>query len=102
MVTAEISIIPVGTGSPSISDYVATAVSELEASGVKCTLTGTGTSVEADSPGELYEALGRAQEAVFNAGAERAYTIMKMDDRRDKGAHSEQEMVRSDRESQKS
>ena len=100
MVTAEISIIPVGTGTSSISDYVAAAVSELEASGVKCTLTGTGTSIEADSPGKLYEALGRAQEAVFNAGVDRAYTIMKMDDRRDAGEYSEEEMVRSVRESQ--
>jgi uncharacterized protein (TIGR00106 family) len=100
MVTAEISIIPVGTGSSSVSDYVAAAVSELEASGVKCTLTATGTSVQAGSPAELYEALSRAQEAVFDSGVARAYTILKMDDRRDEGTHSEDEMIRSVRESQ--
>lgn len=100
MVTAEISIIPVGTGSSSVSDYVAAAVSELEAAGVECTLTATGTSVQAESPGKLYEALSRAQEAVFNAGVERAYTILKMDDRRDGGVNSEEEMVRSVRDSQ--
>ncbi|MBA2441473.1 MAG: MTH1187 family thiamine-binding protein [Rubrobacter sp.] len=100
MVTAEISIIPVGTGSSSVSDYVAAAVSELEASGIKCTVTATGTSVEADSPSQLYEALGRAQEAVFDTGVERAYTILKMDDRRDGREPSENEMVRSVRESQ--
>jgi uncharacterized protein (TIGR00106 family) len=100
MVTAEISIIPVGTGSSSVSDYVAAAVSEFEASGVKCTLTATGTSVQAESPSELYEALAQAQEAVFNAGVDRAYTILKMDDRRDGGEHSEDEMIRSVRESQ--
>lgn len=100
MVAADISIIPVGTGSPGVSDYVAAAVSELEASGVTCTLTATGTSVEAESPGELFEALARAQEAMFSAGAGRVYTILKMDDRRDPDARSRDEMVRSVRESQ--
>lgn len=100
MVNAEISIIPVGTGSSSVSDYVAAAVSELEASGLRVTLTATGTSVEADSPEDLFGALSRAQEAVFRQGAGRAYTILKMDDRRDEEGHSQEEMVRSVRESQ--
>lgn len=100
MVNAEISIIPVGTGSPSVSEYVAAAVSELEASELRVTLTATGTSVEADSPESLFGALARAQEAVFRQGAGRAYTILKMDDRRDGGERSQEDMVRSVRESQ--
>lgn len=100
MVRAEISIIPLGTQSTSVSGYVAAAVSELESAGLKCTLTATGTSVEAESPSRLYEALARAQEAVFERGAGRAYTILKMDDRRDGDDRSEEEMVRSVRESQ--
>lgn len=100
MVTAEISVIPVGTASSSVSEYVAAAVSELEAAGLNCTLTATGTSVEADSPRQLYDALSRAQEAVFAQGAGRVYTILKMDDRRDDGERSKQDMVDSVRESQ--
>lgn len=100
MINAEISIIPVGTGSSSVSEYVAAAVSELEASGLRVTLTATGTSVEADSPEALFGALSRAQEAVFRQGAGRAYTILKMDDRRDEGERSQEDMVRSVRESQ--
>lgn len=100
MVTAEISVIPVGTASSSVSEYVAAAVSELEAAGLNCTLTATGTSVEADSPSQLYDALSRAQEAVFEQGAGRVYTILKMDDRREDGERSKQDMVDSVRESQ--
>lgn len=100
MVNAEFSIIPVGTGSSSVSDYVAAAVSELESSGLRVTLTATGTSVEADSPEDLFAALARAQEAVFRQGAGRAYTILKMDDRRDEEEHSQEDMIRSVRESQ--
>lgn len=100
MVRAEISIIPLGTQSTSVSDYVAAAVSELESSGLRTTLTATGTSVEAESPSRLYEALSRAQEAVFEQGAGRAYTILKMDDRRDRNDRSEEEMVSSVRQSQ--
>jgi uncharacterized protein (TIGR00106 family) len=100
MLTAEISIIPVGTGSSSVSDYVAAAVSELENSGLKCTLTATGTSVEANSTDELYAALARAQEAVFRHGAGRAYTILKIDERRDVEGQSQEDMVQSVRDSQ--
>ncbi len=100
MVRAEISIIPLGTPSTSVSAYVAAAVSELESAGLQITLTATGTTVEAESPSRLYEALARAQEAVFEQGAGRAYTILKMDDRRDGDDRSEEEMVRSVRESQ--
>ncbi|WP_047865790.1 MTH1187 family thiamine-binding protein [Rubrobacter aplysinae] len=100
MVNAEISVIPIGTGSSSVSEYVAAAVSELEASGLRVTLTATGTSVEADSPGELFEALAGAQEAVFRQGAGRVYTILKMDDRRDETGRSQEDMVRSVRDSQ--
>lgn len=100
MVRAEISIIPLGTQSTSVSGYIAAAVSELESAGLQTALTATGTTVEAGSPSRLYEALSRAQEAVFERGAGRVYTIIKMDDRRDGDDRSEEEMVRSVRQSQ--
>lgn len=100
MVNAELSIIPIGTGSTSVSEYVAAAVSEFEASGLHVVLTATGTSVEAGSPEALFGALASAQEAVFRQGAGRVYTILKMDDRRDRESSSREDMVRSVRESQ--
>ena len=97
-VVAEVSIFPLGTGSPGVSRYVAAAVKELEASGLKCTLGPMGTTVEAETPGEVYAAVARAQAAVLDLGAERAYTVIKMDERRDIEGRSAEEMVRSVRE----
>ena len=98
MVIAEISVFPLGTGSPSVSPYVAAAVRELEASGLKCTLGPLGTTVEAETPEEVYAAVARAQAAVFELGVGRAYTVIKMDERRDVEGRSAEDMVRSVRE----
>ena len=98
MVIAEISIFPLGTGSPGVSEYVAATVRELEASGLECTLGPMGTTVEAESVEEVYAALARAQAAVFELGVGRAYTVIKMDERRDVEDRSAEEMVRSVRE----
>jgi uncharacterized protein (TIGR00106 family) len=95
VVIAEISVFPLGTGSPSVSQYVAAAVRELEASGLKCTLGPMGTTVEAQTPEEIYAAVVRVQAAVFELGAERAYTVIKMDERRDVEDRSAEDMVRS-------
>jgi uncharacterized protein (TIGR00106 family) len=100
VVIAEISVFPLGTGSPSVSQYVAAAVRELEASGLKCTLGPMGTTVEAETPEEVYAAVARAQAAVIGLGAERAYTVIKMDERRDVEGRSAEDMVRSVEESE--
>jgi uncharacterized protein (TIGR00106 family) len=83
MITAEITIIPIGTGSTSLSSYVAAAVDALDKKGVKYQLSGMGTQIEAESPQELFEAIQTAHEAVFAQGAERVSTSVKIDDRRD-------------------
>jgi uncharacterized protein (TIGR00106 family) len=98
VVIADISVFPLGTGTPSVSQYVAAAVRELEASGLKCTLGPLGTTVEAETPEEVYGAVARAQAAVFELGVGRAYTVIKMDERRDVEGRSAQDMVRSARE----
>jgi uncharacterized protein (TIGR00106 family) len=95
VIIAEVSVFPLGTQSPSVSEYVAAAVRELEASGLECTLGPMGTTVEAESPEELYAAVARAQAAVFDLGAGRAYTVIKMDERRDVEGRSAGDMVRS-------
>ena len=98
MVVAEVSISPLGTESPSVSRYVAAAVKELEDSGLRCTLGPMGTTVEAETTEEVYAALARAQAAVFDVGVERAYTILKMDERRDVEGRSAEDMMHSVRE----
>jgi uncharacterized protein (TIGR00106 family) len=98
VVIAEVSIFPLGTETPSVSEYVKAAVKELEASGLKCTLGPMGTTVEAETPEEAYAAIARAQTAVFDLGVGRAYTVIKMDERRDVEGRSVEDMMRSVRE----
>ncbi|MCR4433824.1 MAG: MTH1187 family thiamine-binding protein [Coprothermobacterota bacterium] len=83
MPVAEISIIPIGTGSTSLSDFVAEAVKVISKSGLKYELTAMGTNVE----GTLAEILSLTQEvhqAALRMGAQRVLTTVKIDDRKDK------------------
>ena len=52
-------------------------------SGLSYQLTGMGTQIEAENLEELYSAIANAQEAIFKLGIGRAYTVIKVDDRRD-------------------
>ena len=93
LVIAEVSIFPLGTGTPSVSEYVKVAIRELEASGLKCTPGPMGTTVEAETTEEAYAAIARAQAAIFELGAGRAYTVIKMDERRDVESRSVEDMM---------
>ncbi len=93
-----VSIFPLGTGTPSVSEYVKVAIKELEASGLECTPGPMGTTVEAETTEEAYAAIARAQAALFNLGAGRAYTVIKMDERRDVESRSVEDMMGSVRD----
>ena len=84
MITCDFCIIPIGTDGSGCSDYVATAVQVVKDSGLKYELSGMGTHIEAEDYGELYPVIRDAQEAVFKLGVSRAYSVIKIDDRRDK------------------
>ncbi len=84
MISAELTIIPIGTPGTSLSEYVAVAISALDSSGIKYELSGMGTLIEANTSDELFEAIKIAHEAVFKAGSERVVTSVKIDDRRDR------------------
>lgn len=98
MVVAEVTVFPVGSDGPSVSEYVKAAAEALEDSGLKCTVNPMGTTVEAGNAEEIFSALAAAREAVFEMGTERVYTVVKMDERRDED-HSAEDMARSVRES---
>jgi uncharacterized protein (TIGR00106 family) len=98
MVVAEVTVFPVGSDGPSVSEYVKAAAEALENNGLKCTVNPMGTTVEAESAEEIFSALAAAREAVFEMGTERVYTVVKMDERRDED-HSAEDMARSVRES---
>lgn len=83
MVVAEISVVPVGTGSPSVSRYVADCIKMLGKSGLNYEVTAMGTIVEGELDAVL-AAARRMHESPFAAGADRVVTTIKIDERRDK------------------
>lgn len=84
MAVAEISVVPVGTGSASISQDVAAAVSVLRSEKrLKYQLTSMGTIIEGDVK-DILRAAGRMHQSVLDRGALRVLTSIKIDDRRDK------------------
>ncbi len=84
MALVEVGIIPLGTGTPSVSQYVAQAVQVLEGEeDIKYEPTAMGTIIEGDLD-RLLALVRRMHEAVFDAGAVRVVTTIKIDDRRDK------------------
>ncbi len=84
MITAEITVIPIGTSDTSLSNYIAAAVAAVDSTGIKYELTGMGTLLESDDLNEILSAIHKAHEAVFKAGANRVATSIKLDERRDK------------------
>ena len=88
MVIAEISIVPVGTESTSVSIYVAKALKLIEDSGLSYELTPMGTVVEGELD-EVLELLKRVHESPFHLGVERVVSTIRIDDRRDvqRGMH---------------
>ena len=84
MITADFAIVHIGTKDTECKEYVTSAVQVIKDSGLNYQLTGMSTLIEADNYKQLYDVIAKAQEAVFDAGSDRVYTIIKVDDRRDK------------------
>lgn len=84
MITADFGVVPIGTDKTDLAIYVSVAVQAIKDSGLKYELIGMGTQIEADNLNDLYAAIKSAQEAVFEVGADRVFTVIKIDDRRDK------------------
>jgi len=83
MAIAEISIVPIGTKSTSVSGYVAACLKILEGSGLTHEVHGMGTIIEGDLK-KLFGIILKMHEVPFEAGALRVVTSIKIDDRRDK------------------
>jgi len=84
MAMIEVSVVPVGTPTPSISQYVAGAVRILQSEpDIKYELTAMGTIIEGDME-RLLTLAGRMHESAFEAGVMRVVTNIKIDERRDK------------------
>ena len=92
MIIAEISILPVGTNTPSVSQYVAKAIGVLgQEKSVKYKLTGMGTILEGNLA-DVLEAVRSMHEAVFDTNIKRVVTTIRIDDRRDRESSAERKL----------
>lgn len=93
MAIVDVSIIPVGTGNPSVSEYVAEVQKVLEknADRVKYQLTPMNTVIEGELP-VLLEVIQQMHEVPYTKGAKRVATTIRIDDRRDKQSTMEKKL----------
>jgi uncharacterized protein (TIGR00106 family) len=84
MATAEVSIIPLETKTPSVSKHLARAFRVLrEEKNIKYELTSMGTIMEGDL-GEILRVVRNMHEGTFDDEVMRVVTTIKIADRRDK------------------
>jgi uncharacterized protein (TIGR00106 family) len=84
MAVVEVTIAPLGTGSPSVSHYVAGCHKVLEqATGLKYQLTPMATVIEGDLD-RILAIIRQMHETPFSRDAQRVMTTIRIDDRRDK------------------
>jgi uncharacterized protein (TIGR00106 family) len=89
MAIIDISVVPVGTQSPSVSHYVAGAVRILkDEPGIKYELTAMNTIIQGDLD-TLLALARRMHRSAFDAGAKRVVTTIRIDERRDKPLNME-------------
>jgi len=83
MALMQITIIPMGTSTPSVGDHVAGVQQLLEQREVKYQLCDMGTVIHG-TPAELLGLAVEIHEYPFGQGVERVVTNIVLDDRRDK------------------
>jgi len=87
VVIVEFVIVPLGE--KSLSRYVAEVIKLLERKGVKYQLTPMATIIETKTVREAFDIIEEAHELMFNLGAERVSTTIRIDDKRDRERHME-------------
>ena len=83
MALLQLTIIPMGTATPSVSDYIAEIQQALEQENVIFKLTDMGTVLQGEAH-ELLAIVARLHELPFGRGVARVVTQIVIDDRRDK------------------
>lgn len=93
MAIVEVTVIPIGTETTSLSGYVADLHRLLEQAPepIQFQMTPMSTIIEGKLQ-DLFQVLRRLHEAPFQHGAQRVSTSIKIDDRRDKNASMEQKL----------
>lgn len=87
MAIIDVTVIPIGTETPSVSEYVASVekvLKKYEAEGkIRFQLTPMNTVIEGELP-VLLEVIQAMHEQPFKEGVQRVSTTIRIDDRRDK------------------
>lgn len=91
MAIVEVTVVPLGTGDSSLSEYVAECQEVLAKQNLDYQLTPMGTIIEGELD-EILEVVKKLHNVPFEAGAKRVSTSIKIDDRRDKKASMEQKI----------
>lgn len=91
MPLANVTIIPLGTSTTSLSKYVVECIKEIKKSGIKYTLTSFGTVLDG-SLDEIFRVIKKIHEIPFKLGVMRVTTLINIDDRRDKKGSDEQKI----------
>ncbi len=86
MAVVEISVAPLGTAQPGVSEFVAGCVEIVARSGLSYQLTPMGTVIEGDLD-QIFPVLREMVEHPFGQGAVRVSSLIKIDDRRDEQRH---------------
>lgn len=91
MIVAEVSFVPIGKGE-SVKEFIIEAIRTLKKSGLNIIPNSMATVVEANSMDEIFNAVKTAETAIFEMGAKRVDTILKIDHRIDKENSAEIKM----------
>jgi uncharacterized protein (TIGR00106 family) len=92
MAIVQVSIVPIGTSSSSVSKYVARALSVLEnEKDVAYKLTPMGTIIEGNLD-KVLSIVSQMHESVFDKEVRRVLTTITIDDRRDKPSTMESKL----------
>ena len=83
MAHMHITVIPVGTGTPSVGDYIADIELFLQERKIKHTLHDMGTVIVGTTE-ELFRLAAEIHRLPFNKGAQRVVTNITLDERSDK------------------
>ncbi len=83
MPIVEISVVPIGTGSPSVSTFVRAALTVIKKSGLNYEVNPMGTCLEGDWD-RIFSTVKEIHDTLTQMGCARIVTTIKIDDRRDK------------------
>ena len=95
MATADLTVIALGRDDPSASEYIAEIHRRLAAQDrVRYQLHAMGTSLEGSAE-DILAIVGELHAVPFESGIPRVYTVLKLDERRDRPGQTLDDKVRS-------